>query len=145
MVGSYHMCGLSPARRPARSATVRVRRLLEGLAAISCGAHGSYPAPLTTAYCAWATVRPSWGVGSYTWGSVFGLVMTLITWAWSPPSCVAMLPQKFSAATTRTLPPPVLPVAEAPQPASSDTAENAPATIAASPRLLRMVVMTDRP
>ncbi len=31
--------------------------------------------------------------------------MTLVTWAWSPPTWVAMLPQKFSTATTSTFPP----------------------------------------
>ncbi len=33
-----------------------------------------------------------------------GLVMMLVTVTWSPPTCLAMLPQKFSAATTEILP-----------------------------------------
>jgi len=31
--------------------------------------------------------------------------MTLVTFAWTPPSCPARLPQKFSAATTDTTDP----------------------------------------
>src|ERR1019366_7419329 len=45
-------------------------------------------------------VMASWAVGSYACGSVFGLVMMLVTATWLPPSWLAMLPQKFSVATT---------------------------------------------
>ncbi len=48
---------------------------------------------------------------------MLGLVMMLVTATRSPPTCLAMLPQKFSAATTEILPPgpdlaPALPVAQ---------------------------------
>ncbi len=36
---------------------------------------------------------------------MFGLTMMLCTATFEPPSCEAMLPQKFSAATTRNFPP----------------------------------------
>jgi hypothetical protein len=71
----------------------------------------------------------------------------LITCTWLPPSWVAMLPQKFSAATMSTLPAPVLAVAEAPHAVVSRvTAQDIPAKAATTlERLLRMVVMTGRP
>jgi len=37
---------------------------------------------------------------------VFGLVMMLTTWTWRPPIWLAMLPQKFSAATIWITEPP---------------------------------------
>ena len=48
-----------------------------------------------------------------------GLTMMLLTCTWSPPSCAAMLPQKFSAAETGSLPldGPVEELADPPQPA----------------------------
>src|SRR5258708_33438134 len=46
-------------------------------------------------------------------GSALGLVMMLTTWAWRPPIWAAMLPQKFSAATTWTTRP-LVPGAVAP-------------------------------
>src|SRR4051794_29286953 len=60
--------------------------------------------PLTIASCERANAIPSEAVGSYEWGSVSGLTMTLLTATLSPPSCSAMLPQKFSAAATSSLP-----------------------------------------
>src|ERR1700729_4253392 len=56
--------------------------------------------------------------------------MTLVTWACAPPTWRAMLPQKFSAATTRTLPP-LSPDWAAPHPAAR-TARPA-STAAATP------------
>src|ERR1035438_8544611 len=41
---------------------------------------------------------------SYKCGSELGSVMIEVTSAWSPPIWAAMLPQKFSAATTLTFP-----------------------------------------
>src|SRR6476469_9419981 len=60
--------------------------------------------PLTIAICEVANVTPSDAVGSYECGSVLGVTMMLLTATFSPPSCAAMLPQKFSAAATWTLP-----------------------------------------
>src|SRR4029077_4855061 len=48
--------------------------------------------------------RPSDAVGSYAWGSVCGLMMMLRTVACEPASWAAMLPQKFSVATTLRVP-----------------------------------------
>src|ERR1700757_57632 len=47
---------------------------------------------------------PSDAFGSYECGSVSGLTMMLCTAALLPPSWLAMLPQKFSAATTCNFP-----------------------------------------
>src|SRR6266849_6597529 len=91
-------------------------------------------------YWAPAISRASAGARSSEWGSVFGFTITLVKWARSPPSWVAMLPQKFSAATTSTLPPvdvdeaPVNPhtlrerARSAPMPARSPALRPPPAT-----------------
>jgi hypothetical protein len=56
--------------------------------------------PLAMTYRAEATVRPSAAVGSYACGSVSGFVMIEVSLTWSPPTCLAIDPQKSSAATT---------------------------------------------
>src|SRR5579859_5691623 len=61
-------------------------------------------------YCALAKARASPVLLSYSCGSAFGSVTMLVTLTCDPPSWLAMLPQKFSAATTcKTVPdaPPV--------------------------------------
>src|ERR1700732_2278606 len=50
-------------------------------------------------------VRASAAVASYECGSVWGLVMIEVSVTLVPPSCAAIEPQKFSAATTVILPP----------------------------------------
>src|SRR5207248_2342125 len=55
--------------------------------------------------------------------------MMLVTLAWAPPSCSARLPQKFSAATTVTVPEPFAAVVGfVEQPASASARTAAPAT-----------------
>src|SRR5438128_746224 len=53
---------------------------------------------------AWANARASVVLLSYSCGSALGSVTTLWTWTRAPPSWVAMLPQKFSPATTLSEP-----------------------------------------
>src|SRR5437660_5502468 len=104
--GSYQKCGLSPSFLPTRSATVITLRLARLLAPSMAWAHVSYPAPLTMTTSAIAMARESFVLLAYSWGSAFGSVTTLWTSAWLPPIWAAMLPQKFSAATTRRTDPP---------------------------------------
>src|SRR5438874_4774500 len=47
-----------------------------------------------------ANARASAELLSYSWGSALGSVTTLCRLTFEPPSSVARLPQKFSAATT---------------------------------------------
>src|SRR5437879_7089975 len=66
-----------------------------------------------------AISRASAVVGSYSWGSALGFVMMLVTWTRLPPSCAAMLPQKFSAATTLGRPLEMVPAPLVAQPVSA--------------------------
>ena len=50
--------------------------------------------------------------------------MMLLTWTWEPPTCDAMLPQKFSAATTWILPVPKS-TCEVPTPHAANTTARA--------------------
>ncbi|GAA1878041.1 hypothetical protein GCM10009753_01450 [Streptantibioticus ferralitis] len=62
-----------------------------------------------------------------------GLVMTLLTFTWLPPSWAAMLPQKFSAATTWiTFPDPEPPALDDELPVPEDEVEQAVAVAAVS-------------
>src|SRR5581483_2306123 len=60
--------------------------------------------PFTIAIWERANTTPSDAVGSYECGSVFGFTMMLCTATLLPPNWLAMLPQKFSAATTCSFP-----------------------------------------
>src|SRR5712691_405330 len=102
--------------------------------------------PLTITSCAEAMVLASVAVGSYECGSALGLVMMLISVTWVPPSCRAMLPQKFSAAATTIFPagsPPAAAAGEAAveQPAAGATM--AAATAAAAQRYIGGVTLID--
>ncbi len=64
----------------------------------------SYPAPFSMTTRAWASLAASVASVSKRWGSALGLVISEVTETALPPSCPAMSPQKFSAATTSTTP-----------------------------------------
>src|ERR1700730_8789788 len=75
-----------------------------------------------------AKARASLVLLEYSWGSVLGSVTTLWTRPWPPSSWVAMLPQKFSAATILSCLDAPTGVDASPQAATVATTRRIPAT-----------------